>query len=149
MEGSSELLAQNEPPTMNKARIHVLPRYAKILVPDERQHYSSPPRPRRFPLSQGIDASRLTYVFDGRYLAGEDTGLALEMEDYEVVDCMLDLVEDPRVLVSESGIRTGEDLLRLRQHDINIALVGENLMREPDPGEALAEMLAIVDPPPA
>ncbi len=60
---------------------------------------------------------------------------------------MLDLVEDPRVLVSESGIRTGEDLVRLREHGINIALVGENLMREPDPGVALAEMLAVVDGP--
>lgn len=60
---------------------------------------------------------------------------------------MLDLVEDPRVLVSESGIRTGEDLVRLRDHGINIALVGENLMREPDPGDALAAMLAVVDGP--
>jgi indole-3-glycerol phosphate synthase len=60
---------------------------------------------------------------------------------------MLDLVEDPRVLVSESGIRTGEDLGRLRSHGINIALVGEHLMREDDPGEALAGMLAEVDPP--
>lgn len=60
---------------------------------------------------------------------------------------MLDLVEDPRVLVSESGIRTGEDLMRLRAHGINIALVGEHLMREPDPGEALASMLAGVDGP--
>ena len=60
---------------------------------------------------------------------------------------MLDLVEDPRVLVSESGIRTGEDLVRLREHGINIALVGENLMREPDPGAALAAMLEVVDGP--
>ena len=60
---------------------------------------------------------------------------------------MLDLVEDPRVLVSESGIRTGEDLARLRSHGINIALVGEHLMREDDPGEALARMLAEVDSP--
>ena len=60
---------------------------------------------------------------------------------------MLDLVEDPRVLVSESGIRTGEDLVRLRSHGINIALVGEHLMREADPGDALASMLAGVDRP--
>lgn len=58
---------------------------------------------------------------------------------------MLDLIEDPRVLVSESGIRTTDDLRRLRSHGINIALVGEHLMREADPGAALAEMLAGVD----
>ena len=58
---------------------------------------------------------------------------------------MLELVEDPRVLVSESGIRTGEDLRRLQEHGINIALVGEHLMREDDPGAALARMLESVD----
>ena len=54
---------------------------------------------------------------------------------------MLDLVEDRRVVVSESGIRTGADLARLRAQEINIALVGEHLMREPDPGAALQAML--------
>ena len=61
---------------------------------------------------------------------------------------VLDLVEDPRVLVSESGIRTVDDLRRLREHGINIALVGEHLMREPDPGAALAELLADIDSSP-
>ena len=54
---------------------------------------------------------------------------------------MLDLVEDRRVVVSESGIRTGADLARLRRQEINIALVGEHLMREPDPGRELQVML--------
>ena len=54
---------------------------------------------------------------------------------------MLDLVEDRRVVVSESGIRTGADLARLRRQEINIALVGEHLMREPDPGRGLQVML--------
>ncbi|MAD20038.1 MAG: indole-3-glycerol phosphate synthase [Planctomycetaceae bacterium] len=60
---------------------------------------------------------------------------------------VLDLVEDPRVLVSESGIRNGDDLRRLRAHGINIALVGEHLMREPDPGVALARLLEDIDSP--
>ena len=54
---------------------------------------------------------------------------------------ILDLVEDRRVVVSESGIRTGSDLARLRAHEVNIALVGEHLMRQEDPGEALRAML--------
>ena len=58
---------------------------------------------------------------------------------------MLDLIEDPRVLVSESGIRTSDDLRRLRDHGINIALVGEHLMREEDPGAALSSLLAGLD----
>jgi len=53
-----------------------------------------------------------------------------------------DLVQESRrVLVSESGIRTSEDLARLRRCGVNIVLVGEHLMRQDDPGAALRELL--------
>lgn len=55
---------------------------------------------------------------------------------------LADLVEDRSVLVSESGIRTPADLRRLRSVGVNIALVGEHLMRADDPGEALRALLA-------
>lgn len=55
---------------------------------------------------------------------------------------LVDLVEDPGVLVSESGIRGPEDLSRLRDAGVRIVLVGEHLMRQPDPGAALADLLA-------
>lgn len=55
---------------------------------------------------------------------------------------LADLVEDRSVLVSESGIRSPEDLARLRDHGVQIVLVGESLMREPEPGEALRRLLA-------
>ena len=56
---------------------------------------------------------------------------------------LADLVEKQtkRVLVSESGIRTADDLARLRMHGVNIVLVGEHLIRQEDPGAALGEML--------
>ena len=54
---------------------------------------------------------------------------------------MVDLVEDRRIVVSESGIQTGSDLARLRAHGINIALVGEHLMKQPDPGAGLRQLL--------
>lgn len=54
---------------------------------------------------------------------------------------LVDLVEDPRTLVSESGIRTHDDLVRLRRQGVRIVLVGESLMREADPGAALAVLL--------
>ncbi|MCH8270827.1 MAG: indole-3-glycerol phosphate synthase TrpC [Planctomycetes bacterium] len=54
---------------------------------------------------------------------------------------LADLVEDKGVLVSESGIRTGADLRRLRSVDVRCVLVGEHLMRSPDPGRALASLL--------
>jgi len=53
-----------------------------------------------------------------------------------------DLVQESRrVLVSESGIRSADDLARLRRHGVNIVLVGEHLMRQEDPGAALRELL--------
>jgi indole-3-glycerol phosphate synthase len=54
---------------------------------------------------------------------------------------MAEMVEDKRVLVSESGIRSAEDLKKLRQHGVNIALVGESLLRQDDPGIALRALL--------
>jgi indole-3-glycerol phosphate synthase len=54
---------------------------------------------------------------------------------------MAEMVEDKRVLVSESGIKTHADLVKLRQHGVYIALVGESLLKQPDPGKALRELI--------
>ncbi|MGD0548299.1 MAG: indole-3-glycerol phosphate synthase TrpC, partial [Terracidiphilus sp.] len=49
----------------------------------------------------------------------------------------------PRVVsVTESGIATRADLLRLRTAGFDAFLIGESLMRQPDPGAALAALLA-------
>ena len=45
------------------------------------------------------------------------------------------------VRVAESGISTPEDLARLRAAGFNAFLIGESLMRQADPGRALAELL--------
>ena len=45
-----------------------------------------------------------------------------------------------RLLVTESGIQTRDDVLRLGAAGINAFLVGEAFMRAPDPGEALAAL---------
>jgi indole-3-glycerol phosphate synthase len=44
--------------------------------------------------------------------------------------------------VAESGIATPEDLTRLRAAGFDAFLIGESLMRQPDPGAALAALLA-------
>jgi indole-3-glycerol phosphate synthase len=54
---------------------------------------------------------------------------------------MAEMVEDKRVLVSESGIKSAEDLKKLRQHGVHVALVGEVLLKAADPGKALRELL--------
>jgi indole-3-glycerol phosphate synthase len=46
------------------------------------------------------------------------------------------------VRVAESGISTSEDISRLRQAGFDAFLVGESLMRQADPGAALAALLA-------
>ncbi len=46
------------------------------------------------------------------------------------------------VRVTESGLRTAEQLVALCQAGIDAALIGETLMRAPDPGEALQTLLA-------
>jgi indole-3-glycerol phosphate synthase len=44
--------------------------------------------------------------------------------------------------VTESGISTAEDVSRLRTAGFDAFLIGESLMRQADPGAALAELLA-------
>jgi pyridoxal biosynthesis lyase PdxS len=46
------------------------------------------------------------------------------------------------VRVTESGIASPEDLARLRAAGFDAFLIGESLMRQPDPGAALAALLA-------
>ncbi|MDG2422793.1 MAG: indole-3-glycerol phosphate synthase TrpC [Phycisphaerales bacterium] len=55
---------------------------------------------------------------------------------------LLDLVEDQcDIIVSESGIKTREDLVRLARHGVRRVLIGESLLKEEDPGQALRELL--------
>ena len=53
----------------------------------------------------------------------------------------LEFVKDRRVVVCESGITSASDLARLRQRGVNIVLVGEHLLRQPNPGKALRELI--------
>jgi indole-3-glycerol phosphate synthase len=53
-----------------------------------------------------------------------------------------DLIEYDRILVAESGIRTPEDVARLRAGGIQAFLVGEAFMRAEDPGSELRRLFA-------
>lgn len=54
---------------------------------------------------------------------------------------LLPRIPNDRVVVSESGIKTHADLGRLRAAGVRAVLVGESLMRAPDIGAALDELL--------
>jgi len=56
---------------------------------------------------------------------------------------MLEMIEDDRIVVTESGILTPEDVMIMRQHQVNSFLVGEAFMRADNPGEKLAELFSL------
>ena len=67
------------------------------------------------------------------------------LETFEVtLDTSLELIGriPPSVVrVTESGIFTAQDMARLRQAGFDAFLIGESLMRQPDPGAALEALL--------
>jgi indole-3-glycerol phosphate synthase len=55
---------------------------------------------------------------------------------------LLSQVPEDKVLVTESGILSKDDVLRMRSQGVHAFLVGEAFMRAPDPGVALAALFA-------
>ena len=53
---------------------------------------------------------------------------------------LLDRVPDDRIVVTESGILCRDDVMAMREHNVNSFLVGEAFMRADNPGEKLAEL---------
>ncbi|MGB1882340.1 MAG: indole-3-glycerol phosphate synthase TrpC [Gammaproteobacteria bacterium] len=60
--------------------------------------------------------------------------------DIETTIGLLKDIPDDRLVVTESGIHTPEDVARLRDHDVHAFLVGEAFMRAADPGVRLREL---------
>ncbi len=52
------------------------------------------------------------------------------------------MVPKSRLIISESGIHTAADIQRLQDAGIGAFLIGESLMRQTDPGQALARLIA-------
>ncbi len=53
---------------------------------------------------------------------------------------LLDQIPDNRIVVTESGIHTSQDVQLMRDHNVNAFLVGEAFMRTENPGETLAKL---------
>ncbi len=64
-----------------------------------------------------------------------------DLRDFQVhIETSLSLIEmipDDCIAVSESGLRTHEDIKRLRRAGFDAFLIGEHLMKEADPGSGL------------
>jgi indole-3-glycerol phosphate synthase len=103
-------------------------------------------------VAQSLGMSVLVEVHDGHEL---DRALRLatpliginnrDLRSFEVsLQTTLDLL--PRVpagwiVVTESGIHSPDELASMRRAGVNAFLIGEALMRQPSPGEALAALL--------
>ena len=102
-------------------------------------------------LARSLDMAVLVEVHDEAELA---RGLKLKtpliginnrnLKTFEVsLDTTLNLVSQvpaDRILITESGISTPQDVKRLREAKVNAFLVGEAFMRADDPGVALDQM---------
>jgi indole-3-glycerol phosphate synthase len=102
-------------------------------------------------IARSLDMAVLVEVHDGAELA---RALQLKtplvginnrnLKTFEVsLDTTLALkaqVPADRILVTESGIHTRDDVLRMGAAGVNAFLVGEAFMRAPEPGEALAAL---------
>ncbi|MEM1224017.1 MAG: alpha-hydroxy-acid oxidizing protein, partial [Verrucomicrobiota bacterium] len=63
--------------------------------------------------------------------------------DLATTEQLADEVDDDVLLVSESGIRTTADCLRVLEAGANAILVGETLMRSNNPAETMQQWLDI------
>ncbi len=102
-------------------------------------------------IARSLDMAVLVEVHDGAEL---DRALRLKtplvginnrnLKTFEVtLDTTLSLrreVPADRLLVTESGIQTRDDVLRMGAAGVNAFLVGEAFMRVPEPGEALEKL---------
>ena len=64
----------------------------------------------------------------------------------QILTKLVEQIPKTVVRVAESGITNGAEMARLRAAGYDAFLIGEALMRQPDPGTALAELLAAAAP---
>ena len=53
---------------------------------------------------------------------------------------LLPRIADHKLVITESAIRTRDDVKRMRDHEVHAFLIGETFMRAQDPGLALAQL---------
>jgi indole-3-glycerol phosphate synthase len=104
-------------------------------------------------IARSLDMAVLVEVHDAvelaRALKLKTTLVGVNNRNLKTFDVSLDAtltlmhdVPKDRILVTESGITSREDVLRMGAAGVNAFLVGEAFMRAPDPGEAFAALFA-------
>ena len=106
-------------------------------------------------IARSLDMAVLVEVHDGaeldRALQLKTPLIGINNRNLKTFDVTLETtltlmrnVPADRLLVTESGIHSRDDVLRLGAAGVNAFLVGEAFMRAPDPGVALASLFAPV-----
>jgi indole-3-glycerol phosphate synthase len=104
-------------------------------------------------IARSLDMAVLVEVHDGaeleRALRLKTPLIGINNRNLKTFEVTLDTtlalkshVPVDRLLVTESGIQTRDDVLRMGAAGVNAFLVGEAFMRAPDPGEALAALFS-------
>ena len=104
-------------------------------------------------LSKALGLDALVEVHNSEELSiAKDAGAEIigvnnrDLKTFEVsIQTSLQLVDDipdQAVAISESGLKTADDLQRLRSAGFDAFLIGERFMTEKDPGAALASLLS-------
>ena len=85
-------------------------------------------------LTRAVDAGARILGVNNRDLRTMEVRLETSLE-------LIEAVPDECIAVSESGLRSAEDLARLHAAGLDAFLIGEHLMRSPDPAAALRILL--------
>lgn len=84
-------------------------------------------------LERALKIDTLLIGINNRNLRSFETSLDVTLE-------LLEQIPAGRIVVTESGIHTREDVALMRSNNVNVFLVGEAFMSAPEPGEKLAEL---------
>ncbi len=90
------------------------------------------------------DAGELDRVLhmDGTLLGINNRDLRTFETTLETTATLLEHVPPERLVITESGIHTRDDVAWMRERGVHAFLVGEAFMRAPDPGEKLRELFS-------
>lgn len=80
---------------------------------------------------------------DAKIIGINNRNLKTLQTSIAVTERLAPLVPRDRIIVSESGITSRADIVRLAAFGIEAVLVGTHLMRHADPGRALAELVGV------
>jgi indole-3-glycerol phosphate synthase len=90
----------------------------------------------RAELDMALETGSCIIGINNRNLSTFHTDVATTVE-------LIRAIPDDRIVVSESGIASRDDILMLRRAGVDAFLIGETLMRQESPGSKLAELIEV------